>query len=457
MNQNVALAPQTTVRDYNRFLEQSLESADAERRAMLQRFDDLSTAQQGLGDVRLELNDKCREVQELQRLLHEQRLVVQEEREKSARVVSENLVMRSQCDDDRLKIEALLNMRRTELAAAPTAAAAPIMLTVNRKGGADAPSSIESLSLRRVASPHSSGVSTCAAGMDASSMAVHTPAASTLVAALGKEVMTLKQLIEEQREAYETDRAVRVADDRRREQQHHDTVTRHSSTIDHLQTLLNEATKQLCTYRHDAQIRERHLRGDNEGLVTRTAESERLLAVERARHTSDLRVAVESHTAKSDNVSDQLRLRVREKDKKHALECDQMARTIEGLRATCAATAEVLGKERRERQRLAQKLKFDAAGRQSDVNLMRQQLRIVEKKIFFHGDPTPEPQQPQHRRSSNRKSATSATSSRRATQPLAEHDDGTTTEEHDGAVLPDDLLAAHDVLYGGSNAAEVAL
>ena len=430
-----ALAPQTTLKDYNRFLLQSLEAHDEERKTLVAKFDDLANAQQPLGDLRQELIDRTAELHETQRLLNEQRLVVQEERETAARLIAENHVLMSRIEDDRSKVGALLALRKQETSMPTSDARYPVMVTIPRGGsantsanattpitahaqpnqsGASAGVPHESLSLRsfvsqpslmhvgnrRVGPAHntSGGArgggaasaasgSTLAAGVadtsglgDAASPPHHV---STLVVNLGKEVETLKDLLEEQRRAYERDRAQRNVDERAREQKYVGDLKKYSSTIDAMQLQLNEAAKQHANDRHRTNQIERHLRGETEVLTVRAAEAERLLAVERARHTTDLHSALESQTVRAEHVVGSLRQRAKEKDERHVAETKRAEGALDTASKDVHRLSEAYERERRQRLRVEKHAKCEAEGHRSEINLMRQQLRTLEKRLFF--------------------------------------------------------------------------
>src|SRR5206468_3573921 len=125
---------------------------------------------------------------------------------------------------------------------------------------------------------------------------------STLVASLSKEAETLKTLLDEQRQSYEKDRAVRLADERSRDQHLTASLKKQAETIDNLQQLFNQSTKELCGLRHSALILERELRGEIEVLVARAAEAERQLAIERAKRTTDMNVVVGSQVMKAEHL-----------------------------------------------------------------------------------------------------------------------------------------------------------
>jgi hypothetical protein len=437
---SAALCPQTTVRDYNKFLVRTLESSDSERQELLKQFQNLSTALEPLGDIRRELDVRTSELHDAQRIATEQALALQEEREKVARLMAENNTLMAEQDDARAKIGALLQMRLTEAKMFPNTAECPIMVQIpsagsshlqENKGGKKVSGSSSSgagcalgshsaevnrnptLSLRSVvdsvprgyipprsgAVPHNhSSMATTAAANDNSSGA-RTEAApvdftqvlygsnnpgSALVATLSAEVKTLKQLLDEQRAAYERDRARRIADTRRAEQDLHRELRKHSAAVDELNKRLHEAVSDLCVFRHQSQITERTLRGEVEILTARAAEAERLLTVERSRRVADVQSALDAQDAKTGHVVEHVRLRLSEREEQLRLARERHERDLESVRAGLKKAADDAEREKRIRIRCEQRLQAAEEGRQSDVGLLRQQLRALEKRIFFN-------------------------------------------------------------------------
>jgi len=212
---------------------------------------------------------------------------------------------------------------------------------------------------------------------------------SALVASLSAEVKTLQQLLDEQRAAYERDRAKQIADTRRMEQDLHRELKKHSSTIDELHRRLHQAVSELCVYRHDAQITERRLRGEVEILTARAAEAERLLSVERSRRSADVQSALESQHARTGHVVDHVRNRLAETEEKARKDVAKRDKAIAALEDTVRRAQDEAARERRIRVRCEQRLSAEQQGRLSDVGLLRQQLRALEKRVFFntiHGE-----------------------------------------------------------------------
>jgi hypothetical protein len=422
---NSVLCPQTTVRDYNKFLVHTLEAGEGERRILLEQFDNLATSLHHLGDVRRDLTDKTRELHDSQRVITEQGLALQEEREKVARLVSENYTLMAEQDDARAKIAALLQMRLTEAKLRPDVANCPIMVQLPSNVGGKQPASgskscplgphttapppVPTLSLRSVvnavprnalppepskhsghttnttaATADSSGARTEAAQLDMTAVLQGRGPSSALVATLSAEVKTLKQLIDEQRAAYERDRAQRIADARRVEQDLHSDIKKHAATIDDMSKRLAEAVSQLCIYRHEAQITERRLRGEIEILTARAAEAERLLGVERSRRAVDMQTALDAHQAKTGHVVDHVRVRLAEREEQVRASAERHQRDVQALEAALRKSRDDADRERRIRVRCEQRLAAEEEGRRSDVMLLRQELRKLEKRIFFN-------------------------------------------------------------------------
>ena len=107
--------PLTSATDYVSYLESQLEKHDQERALLIEEFDKLKSNFGQMHQMRDELRVAARRRDDLTTTNMEDRLVIQEEREKVARLLDENAVLQAQCDDDRVKITSLISLCRGDL------------------------------------------------------------------------------------------------------------------------------------------------------------------------------------------------------------------------------------------------------------------------------------------------------------------------------------------------------
>jgi chromosome segregation ATPase len=380
------------VQDYNRYLVASLEKCDSEKEVLVSKFEALAHDQDELRGIRDTVSRQSTEILKLQQDSSETRLMLQEEREKVARLMNENAVLSAQGDDDRSKIASLIRMRRNEMMQDDAAAQAnkfPMRVSIMRPGTASNPKRGDphAMSLRSVVTEYAGSnhvhvdVKSSPAEIDA---IVHQPPpSSTLVSALSREIEGLKQQLDNQRRAYEHERAVRVCEERDRHQAQEETLRRYAATIDHLQALQNETTKEFVTFRHTSQISERGLQGELEKYRQAAEDARRALAKERSAQTTGIQMAIQNSDTRHHDVISSLRADIDERTSSFRREKDAlMAQLSEFEEENRNLRAKVL-KERIQKKRLIEQQKLENEGLHTEINLMKQHLRAVEKKIYF--------------------------------------------------------------------------
>ena len=372
--------------DYNRYLIATLERGDAEKRLIIERVDAICVDQGAVSELRNSLRERDSTIFLLQVELSDLRLALQEEREKTARLMNENAVLLAQGEDDRVKISNLVRMRRSEFAVDAAQASAPYRVAVQRSTNKDLTrtSGDSSMSLRSVVTgyPRTAKEVSTAGSKDVAD-AVQPPPASTVVTALAKEVDLLKRQLDEQRGAYEKDRAVRVSQERERFQQQQDTIHKYATTIQQLQEVHSEATKELVTYRHEQQIIERRLRGDMDQLRSSLSDVRHQLTQSHARQSADLQLALQSADTRHHDVVSKLRSDLLERKEALASDRELADRRITVLENDLRKSQTALAAERRSKHRLIEHHRFETEGLQTEINLMKQHLRAVEKRAFF--------------------------------------------------------------------------
>jgi hypothetical protein len=200
---------------------------------------------------------------------------------------------------------------------------------------------------------------------------------------LSKEIESLKALLDQQRRAYEHDRALRVSQERDRFQEQEKKIKDYADTIENLQKLQNEATRELVTYRHERQIAERNMRAEMEVLNAQLHEARQAIIRENHRQNADMQLALESVDARHNDLVGKLRQDLQSRRESSALERDRLEKVIGELQAELRTSKISLAQERRSKKRLIDHHKFENEGMQTEVNLMKQHLRAVEKKVFF--------------------------------------------------------------------------
>lgn len=381
------------IQDYNRYLIASLEKCDSEKEAIISKIDAIAHDQDGLKGIRETVSKQSTEILKLQQDASETRLMLQEEREKVARLMNENAVLSAQGDDDRSKIASLIRMRRNEMMqddAVSQAQKFPMRVSIMRPGSSMNPKRGEphSMSLRSVVTEYATSgaqvhvdVKSSPAEIDA---IVHQPPpSSTLVSALSREVESLKQQLDSQRRAYEHERAIRVCEERDRHQAQEETLRRYAGTIDHLQALQNDTTREFVTFRHQSQISERVLQGELEKHRQASEDARRALAKERSSQTAGIQMAIQNADTRHHDILSSLRADIEERTSSFRREKDSLMAQLSELEEENRTLRSKVQKERAQKKRLIEQQKLENEGLHTEINLMKQHLRAVEKKIYF--------------------------------------------------------------------------
>lgn len=205
----------------------------------------------------------------------------------------------------------------------------------------------------------------------------------SLVGNLRLEGNALKQLLDEQRAAYEASRAAHVRVARDCDRRHYEEAQRMAAEIKSLSDLIVTSTKDLCETRQNASLNQRQLRGEIESLVQRLAEAEKSRNTQSSRQTEELRVISMSERNKSAGVTDKLRSKLTHTEQRlHTLK-DNLEKEVNHLQEALATAQETAARERRLRLRAEEHGRLKDKGTESDLGLLRAQLRTLEKKAFF--------------------------------------------------------------------------
>ncbi|ORC88538.1 uncharacterized protein TM35_000161760 [Trypanosoma theileri] len=419
--------------DYVRMLMQTIRNHDGEKLALLQRIDEcIKPEYEESQRLRGEVNEKEKKLGELERELSENRLMLQEERERADRLLYENTVLHAQAEEDRKRIASFLQLHRPSnegfaavTGVSPSTATAttgrsrslhgnekkqPLYTSLGKNnasihpqkgkggsgnsniGGGGGGGGVDggTMSLRQaVRNQHSTGekdasfIETNAALQE---MALPTSPSLNLVSALKEEVHMLQEQLDAQRSMYEHERAKRVDEERERTRCHEDIVSQHLSTISRLQKLHQTTLADLIRYRHDSQIEQRELRGTVEGLRASVAEANAALQTERRRHASDLQRAMGRRGDDSVLLLQRLRHELDGRRAAAAAVAERHASVLAAREAEVRRLRAALRRSRRRQQRAEERHRLELHGVSSEVSLMRQALRAMEKRVYYsHG------------------------------------------------------------------------
>nr|CCC53209.1 conserved hypothetical protein [Trypanosoma vivax Y486] len=193
----------------------------------------------------------------------------------------------------------------------------------------------------------------------------------------------LKEQLDAQRTMYESERANRLSQEREREREHEEMVASQLATIEQLQSLHQASLSDLIRGRHEMQIEQRELRVTIEHLRASLRDAHTALEEERRRHALDLqqrtKCAVESCAA----VSEKLRQELRERRASAAVERERHHALLKKYEEELTRLRQERTQEKRRFLRQEERHRLEQEGVNSEVNLMRQALRAMEKRVYF--------------------------------------------------------------------------
>ncbi|RNF07696.1 hypothetical protein TraAM80_03218 [Trypanosoma rangeli] len=402
--------------DYVRMLLRTIRGHDAEKLALVQRIEDCVKPERAETQrLRRELAKHDQEIVKLQQDLSEARLMLQEERERANRLLHENTVLHAQVEDERMRLTSLICLHQEAKGAFTAGASEDAAKADGRRrphGGDVRPSSTPvtgksrlnlpfhrnsnksadrtrengTMSLRQaVLHPSSAagedGLNVAAAA--AVQAALQPPPSSTLVTALSEEVQMLQEQLDAQRATYELERTKRLREERERTRQHAEDVARYIATIDHLHALHQKSLADLIHSRHDMRVEQQELRGTIEKLRISLDEALAVAENDRRRYAADLQLMQRRVGDNADTILRRLRHELGECRAVTTAEKEQLAALLTAREAEIEQVRGDLKRAKQREKRLEERHRLDLDGVNSEVNLMRQAIRAMEKRVYY--------------------------------------------------------------------------
>lgn len=428
---------------YVRGLLEALHRGSIDTAAVLTRLDDLARAREQLhAPDALQLRASQAQVQLLRQEAAHATLRLQEEQERSARLLHENTVLHTQEAEQRQRLTALVALAKHRGRAlqqrkksgggggAGVSRLDPFAMDDNRdndnddyddqKGGGVMLSPMRpsnTLSLRAATNAAPSVYKTSAAALltgpsnhnhmsssrevaftanaidndsgsndDCELLDALRPSNSATAAhivAITAETQSLRRQLDEQRALYERERGVRLQQEREEHRRQQTVADRQGQTIHHLQELHECALRDLVTYRHATDRELATQSGQVDWLKQALVEAIAVAEAAKRRHNV-------TATAASLKASERLRPMMRSLSVQlhdHRLTAQQQRQryesAIEDRERSLAELRLAVKNERSLRRRVEERHRFEVQGVRSELDMMRQALRQVEKKVFF--------------------------------------------------------------------------
>lgn len=343
-------------------------------------------------------------------------LQLQEERERSARLLHENSVLLTRAAEDRDRVQALRALaeqrhgsqlpphtpKNKVASSTGSAAGAPAVTSTSTAFGSKGV--VSTMSLRQATSSLSaSSPHYCAAPPQEKqtkegayrgyaeeedvevlrALQTSPVATATHVAALTEEVHMLRVQLDAQRAVYEQERGVRLQDTRDAERAHQEAVHHFQERINELEALHEAALSDLVTYRHRTGRALRDTRGHVDWL-TRSLHDALRMAESARKHQHAIKDRV-SHHAESHYGPMVRTLHKELGQRQHLMQSERQAMREQIIEKE--NKIEDLGKELQRAQsrlqRAVERHRLESDGMHSELALMRRSVRQLEKKVYF--------------------------------------------------------------------------
>ncbi|CAJ1986899.1 hypothetical protein conserved [Leishmania donovani] len=208
-------------------------------------------------------------------------------------------------------------------------------------------------------------------------------AAATHLLALNEEVNMLRQQLEEQRITYEQERGVRTTENDELHRQHLEKEAKYLATIDQLEVLHEESLRDLVQYRHTTEKQLRDVRGQVDWLRAALQEALDLAEKERRRQHNEVYATEQRMSRQYYPKVQSLHAELEECRRGALAQAQENAKAIAQKDALVAELRQKLKAEVSHRRRIEERYKLEMKGVHSELDLMRQSLRQMERRVYY--------------------------------------------------------------------------
>jgi DNA repair exonuclease SbcCD ATPase subunit len=227
-------------------------------------------------------------------------------------------------------------------------------------------------------SPHSKDTTTAGA----LTVTANTTGTAQLLA-LQEEVHMLRQQLEEQRATYEQERGARTREDNAQHRRAQEQLATYAATVEQLEALHEESLRELVLYRHGTEKQLRDLRGQVEWLRVALHNASELAEKDRRQQHNEV-YATEQRMAKQYYPKVQsLHSELAEYRRSSAAQARDYAAALAKKDEQIAALQQRLKAEAAQRRRVEERYKLEMDGVHSELDLMRQSLRQMERRVYY--------------------------------------------------------------------------
>lgn len=222
------------------------------------------------------------------------------------------------------------------------------------------------------------------AGAAAVTVTANTAATAHLLA-LTEEVNMLRHQLEEQRGTYEHERGIRTQEDNTRHREAQEQLTSYAATVQHLEALHEESLRELVVYRHRTDKQLRDVRGQVEWLRVALQDALALAEKDRRRQHNEVYATEQRMSRQYYPKVQSLHSELAEYRRNAAAQAKDFAAALAEKDARIADLQQKVKAEVTQRGRVEQRYKLEMAGVHSELDMMRQALRQMERRVYYRG------------------------------------------------------------------------
>ncbi|CAM41950.1 conserved hypothetical protein [Leishmania braziliensis MHOM/BR/75/M2904] len=208
-------------------------------------------------------------------------------------------------------------------------------------------------------------------------------AATTHLLALNEEVNMLREQLEEQRATYEQERGARTTENDELHRQYLEKEAKYRTTIDQLELLHEESLRDLVQYRHSTEKRLRDVRGQVDWLRAALQEALRLAEKERRRQHNEVYTTEQRMSLQYYPKVQSLHAELEECRRGALAQAQYSAKVIAEKDALVKELRQKLKAEAGQRKRMEERYRLEMKGVHSELDLMRQSLRQMERRVYY--------------------------------------------------------------------------
>ncbi|KAG5484758.1 hypothetical protein LSCM1_06580 [Leishmania martiniquensis] len=216
---------------------------------------------------------------------------------------------------------------------------------------------------------------------------LHTITASTgttaQLLALNEEVNMLRQQLEEQRITYEQERGARSRENDELHRKHLEQEAKCRATIEQLELLHEESLRDLVQYRHSSEKQLRDARGEVDWLRAALQEALDLAEKERRRQHNDVYATEQRMSHQYYPKLQSLHAELEECRRGAFAQAHESAKAIAQKDELIEELQRKLKAEAKQRKRIEERYRLEMKGVHSELDLMRQSLRQMERRVYY--------------------------------------------------------------------------